>query len=113
MPRPAPPPTLPPVRSSSTPAWPTPWTETLTRLVDPISGTVTAATNELASEEQGFTDQITQLNALLDEKKAVYEEQFANMENALASLQSISSTLGSIGTVGATSSSKSSSSSSS
>ena len=87
--------------------------KTLTQLVDPITGTVTAATTELATEEQGFTDQITQLNALLDEKKAVYEEQFANMENALASLQSISSTLGSIGSIGATSSSTKSSSSSS
>ena len=87
--------------------------QTLTHLVDPISGTVTAATNELSTEERGFNDQITQLNALLDEKKAVYEEQFANMESALASLQSISSTLGSIGSLGASTTSKSSSSSSS
>ena len=85
----------------------------LTNLIDPVSGSVTLAGTELTSEEQGFTDQITQLNALLAQKQAVYEEQFNNMESALASLDSISSTLSSIGDVRASSSSSTSSSASS
>ncbi len=85
----------------------------LTQLADPISGTVTSAVSELTTEEQGFTDQITQLNALLAQKQEVYQTQFDNMESALATLRSISSSLASIGTVTTPTSTKTTSSSSS
>jgi flagellar hook-associated protein 2 len=88
--------------------------QTLTKLADPISGSVTDAQTELTTEEQGFTDQITQLNALLAEKQTVYETEFANMESALATLQSISSSISGIsGSTAATKAASSSSSSSS
>jgi flagellar hook-associated protein 2 len=85
----------------------------LTRLADPISGSVTSATNELTTEEQGFTDQITVLNGLLAQKQAVYQQQFNDMESALASLQSISKSLSGIGTVSTSAASSSTSSTSS
>ena len=81
----------------------------LTQLSDPISGTVTSAVAELSTEEQGFNDQITQLNTLLAQKQQVYQTQFANMESALAKLQSIGSTLSSMNSSGSTSTAKSSS----
>ena len=84
--------------------------QVFTKLADPVSGSVTEAESGLTTEEQGFTDQITQLNALLAEKQKVYQTQFANMESALAQLQSISSSLGSIGAATTKSSSSSSSS---
>ena len=85
----------------------------LTKLVDPVSGSVTVASKGLASEEQGFTDQITQLNLLLDQKKKVYQTQFAAMEAALANLQSQSAALGNIGVIKTSSSAFTSTSSSS
>ena len=69
----------------------------LKNLIDPISGSVTSAESELNSESQGFTDQITSLNALLAQKKSQLEEQFDNMESVLAGLQSQQSALSSIG----------------
>ena len=73
----------------------------LTQLADPVSGSVTLAQTELTTEEQGFTDQVTQLNGLLEQKRAVYQTQFNDMESALASLKSIGSTLSGIGLVSA------------
>ena len=81
----------------------------LTKLVDPVTGTVTTAQKELTAEVDSFNDRITQLNALLDQKKVVYQTQFAAMELALAKLQSQSSYLGQISSL--SSSTKSSSSS--
>jgi flagellar hook-associated protein 2 len=83
---------------------------TLKQLIDPISGSVTSAEKELSAESQGFTDQITQLNALLAQQKTVLETQFADMESALASLQSQQASLSSIGSVSTSSSSSSKSS---
>ncbi len=78
----------------------------LTRLADPVSGSVTQSEAELTTEEQGFTDQITQLNTLLSQKQAVYQTEFANMESALATLQSQSASLsGLTGTAAKTSTS--------
>jgi flagellar hook-associated protein 2 len=77
----------------------------LTQLIDPVSGTVTGAEKELATESQGFTDQITQLNTLLAQQKATLETQFADMESALASLQSQQASLSSIGSVSSSSTS--------
>ena len=69
----------------------------LKNLIDPISGSVTSAETELTNESQGFTDQITSLNAILALKKSQLEEQFDNMESVLAGLQSQQSALTSIG----------------
>jgi flagellar hook-associated protein 2 len=79
----------------------------LTTLIDPVSGSVNAAENELNLESQGFQAQITSLNGLLAQKQAQLEAEFANMESVLANLQSQQSALGSIGTVSTSSSSSS------
>ena len=78
-------------------------------LVDPISGTVSAAEKELSTESQGFSDQIKQLNLLLAQQKLVLQTQFAGMESALASLQAQQQSLASIGSVSTSSSSSTSS----
>jgi flagellar hook-associated protein 2 len=80
----------------------------LKTLVDPVAGSVNAAENELAQESQGFQTQITNLNALLAQKKTQLETEFANMESVLANLQSQQQSLSSIGTVSTSSSSSSS-----
>ena len=85
----------------------------LKQLIDPISGTVTEAESTLTSESQGFTNQITQLNTLLAQKKSTLQEQFDNMETILANLKTQQASLSSIGPITTTSSSSSSSSSSS
>jgi flagellar hook-associated protein 2 len=71
----------------------------LTQLIDPISGAVTGAESTLTAESQGFTNQITQLNVLLAQKKSTLEEQFNNMESVLANLKTQQASLSSIGTV--------------
>ncbi len=83
----------------------------LNQLIDPISGTVTAAEKTLAAESQGFTDQITQLNTLLAQKKTQLQTEFNNMENVLATLKSQQTSIGSIAPITTTGSSSSSGSS--
>ena len=71
----------------------------MTQLDDPVSGAVTSAVNTLTAESQGFTDQITHLNALIALHQTQLETQFATMESVLANLKSQSSSLGAISTV--------------
>jgi len=84
----------------------------MTSLVDPISGTLAQENTVLTNQNQGFQDQITQLDAVLADKRNNLEEQFANMETVLAGLQSQQSALGSITTITAPTTTKSTSSSS-
>jgi flagellar hook-associated protein 2 len=85
----------------------------INQLTAPINGIVTSAETELTNESQGFSDQITQLNALLAQKQAQLQEEFNNMETVLAGLKSQSASIGSISTVSVSGSSSSSSSNSS
>jgi flagellar hook-associated protein 2 len=82
----------------------------LAQLIDPVSGVVTEAESTLNSESTGFTNQITQLNTLLAQKKSTLQAQFDNMENVLANLKTQQASLTSIGSVTTTSSSSSNSS---
>jgi flagellar hook-associated protein 2 len=84
----------------------------LKQLIDPISGIVTGAETTLTAESQGFTNQITQLNLLLAQKKSTLEEQFNNMESVLANLKTQQASLGSIVSITAPTTTSSSSTSS-
>ena len=84
----------------------------MTSLVDPTTGTIAMENTTLTNQTQGFQDQITQLDAVLADKRNNLEEQFANMETVLAGLQSQGSALNSITTISAPTTTKSSSTSS-
>jgi flagellar hook-associated protein 2 len=71
-------------------------TAAITKLVDPVSGVIPRENQTLDSRTKDFTDRISQLNELLDQKRTRLETQFANMETVLAGLQSQQSALGSL-----------------
>lgn len=77
-------------------------------LVDPVSGIITLENQDLATEIQGFQDNITDLNTQIANKKTLLTDQFANLETTLASLQSQQQALGSLTTVKPTTTSTSS-----
>jgi flagellar hook-associated protein 2 len=85
----------------------------MTKLVDPVSGVITLSNSTLTDQNDNFQTSITELNALIANKKSQLEEQFANMEQVLAGLQSQQSALSSLSGVSSSSSSSKSSSSSS
>lgn len=88
--------------------------QSMTSLVDPISGAITEENQTLTNQSTDFKQQITQLDAILADKKAMLQQQFANMESTLATLQSQQAALGTLTALKpATSSSSGSSSSSS
>jgi len=91
--------------------------KSMTALVDPVSGAISQENNTLDAKTLQFQDQITQLDAILADKRARLESQFANMETVLAGLQSQQAALGTLSAVSlapprATTSSSTSSSSS-
>jgi flagellar hook-associated protein 2 len=71
----------------------------ISNLIDPVSGVITRENNTLDERTQGFQDRITQLNALIDQKRTRLQEQFANLESVLAGLQSQQQALGQITTI--------------
>jgi len=71
-------------------------TAVITKLVDPVNGVIPRESQTLDTRTKDFTDRITQLNSLLDQKRTRLETQFANMETVLAGLQSQQSALGSL-----------------
>lgn len=81
----------------------------ITGLIDPADGMITQENNTLDTQTQGFNDRITQLNALLDQKRSRLELQFSNMETVLAQLQSQQSSISQIKSLTTTTSSSSSS----
>lgn len=85
----------------------------MTKLVDPVSGVITLSNSTLTSQNDNFQTSITELNALIANKKSQLEEQFANMEEVLAGLQSQQAALSSLSGVSSSSSSTKSSSTSS
>lgn len=85
----------------------------MTALVDPVSGAITEESQTLTNQTTDFQSQITQLDSILADKKAMLQQQFANMETTLATLQSQQAALGTISGVKTTTSSSSGSSGSS
>ncbi len=87
----------------------------LTQLVDPVSGAITLQTQTLEQKNTDFQTEITSLNAVIADKQSQLELQFANMEQVLAQLQSQGAALGTLSgvTTPKTSSSSGSSTSSS
>jgi flagellar hook-associated protein 2 len=78
-------------------------------LIDPVDGSVTEAESTLSTQSQGFSDQITQLNALLAQKKSQLQTEFDNMETALAQLQSQQASISSISSISGSTTSSSTS----
>ena len=86
----------------------------MTDLVDPVTGAITEENSSLTTQINNYNTQITHLDAVLADKKSLLQSQFANMETTLATLQSQQAALSSItGIKPSTSSSSSSSGSSS
>jgi len=82
--------------------------QSMTSLVDPVTGRITNENNTLDAKILQYQDQMTNLDSILADKKNRLEEQFANMESVLAGLQSQSNALSSLTSISAPSSSKSS-----
>jgi len=78
-------------------------------LIDPVDGLVTIQSKTLTNEATDYQSQLTQLDALVAQKRTQLENQFANLETTLANLDSQGSALGSIGKAVSTASSSSSS----
>jgi flagellar hook-associated protein 2 len=79
----------------------------LTKLIDPVDGSITLENKTLDQRNQQFQDRIDQLNDQLAQKKARLQAQFANMESVLAGLQSQQNALGSLTNLTSSSSSSS------
>jgi flagellar hook-associated protein 2 len=73
--------------------------QSMTSLVDPVTGRITSENNTLDAKILQYQDQMTNLDSILADKKNRLEEQFANMESVLAGLQSQSSALSSLTTI--------------
>jgi flagellar hook-associated protein 2 len=88
--------------------------QSTTKLIDPVSGIITLENKTLTNQNTTYQTSITNLNATIADKKTQLENQFANMEQVLATLQSQQASLSSLtGTTSSSSSSSSKSSSSS
>jgi flagellar hook-associated protein 2 len=85
----------------------------INKLIDPTYGSLTIENKTLDQRTQQFQDRIDLLDKLLTDKRTRLEQQFANMESVLATLQSQQSALASLSTTSSSSSSSSKSSSSS
>ena len=68
----------------------------MTVLTDPVTGLLTQQGKTIDSENQQFQDQVNNLNQIIAQKQQLYQEQFANMETTLSTLQGQSSFLSSI-----------------
>jgi flagellar hook-associated protein 2 len=78
----------------------------INKLIDPVNGLITLENKTLDSRAQQFQDRITQLNAILAQKKTRLQTQFANMESALSQMQSQGQAISSLSGVSSTSSNK-------
>jgi flagellar hook-associated protein 2 len=70
--------------------------QSMTALVDPVSGVITQENSTLDNQVSGFHDQINNLNDILAAKRNRLQDQFNNMETILAGLQSQQAALGSL-----------------
>lgn len=78
--------------------------QSMTTIVDPVSGLIPQESQTIDSSTQQFQDRITELNQILADKRSRLELQFANMETILAGLQSQQSALASLSTITTTTS---------
>ena len=85
----------------------------INQLVDPANGIITLEQTTINSKTQQYQDRIAELNQQIDNQRNILEQQFADMETTLASLQSQGALINNMATLdlGLTSSSSSSSSS--
>jgi flagellar hook-associated protein 2 len=72
-------------------------TNSLKSLTDPVDGLVSIQNQTLQTEATDYQSQLTQLDALVAQKRSQLENQFANLETTLASLDSQGSALSTIG----------------
>ena len=68
-------------------------------LTDPENGVITLESDTLNTQIQQYQNNINQLNVILADKRNQLEQQFADMESTLASLESQSEVLSSLGSL--------------
>jgi flagellar hook-associated protein 2 len=68
-------------------------------LTDPVNGIITLESNSITTQIQQYNDSINQLNVILADKRNQLEQQFADMETTLASLESQGAVLSALGTL--------------
>jgi flagellar hook-associated protein 2 len=76
-------------------------TKTMTKLVDPVDGTITRENQTIDDTNKQFQDRMDQLDDLIQQKRTRLEQQFASMESVLSGLQSQQSALSSFTNVAA------------
>ncbi|HVT89560.1 MAG TPA: flagellar filament capping protein FliD [Tepidisphaeraceae bacterium] len=69
---------------------------TISDLIDPVTGVIPRENNSLDQQTVDFQTRITQLNALIDQKRTRLQTQFANLESVLAGLQTQQKSIASI-----------------
>lgn len=74
-------------------------TQSMTQMVDPVTGIIPVENKTLDTSTQNFQDSITNLNQILADKRTRLENQFANMETVLSGLQGQQSALASLASV--------------
>jgi flagellar hook-associated protein 2 len=68
-------------------------------LIDPVTGVLSRQNQQLDQRTTQFQSRITNLDKLLEAKRARLERQFSQLETVLASLQNQQSALGQIQTI--------------
>jgi flagellar hook-associated protein 2 len=86
---------------------------TVTAITDPNTGSFTLASNALQDSINGYQNQITNLNAILNNQEQQLTQTFANLETFISQMQEQQSLIGEIQPISSDGSSSSSSSSSS
>jgi flagellar hook-associated protein 2 len=71
----------------------------ISRLIDPVTGVLSRQNQQLDQRTTQFQSRITNLDKLLEAKRARLERQFSQLETVLASLQNQQSALGQIQTI--------------
>lgn len=85
---------------------------TVTSITDPNTGSFTLASNALQDSINGYQNQITNLNAILNNQEQQLSQTFANLETFISQMQEQQSLIGEIQPISSSGSSSSSSSSS-
>jgi len=85
----------------------------VSQLTDPVSGIITLQQNTLTTRAQNYQDYYNSLNQLVQQQQALLEQQFANLEGNLASLQSQQQVLNAFSSAAAASAASAASSTSS
>lgn len=73
--------------------------DAINKLIDPVDGAITRQNKEIDSRTTQFQDRISQMDKLLEAKRARLERQFSNMETILSKLQSQQTSLSQIKSV--------------